>query len=756
MQPSFAAGEFSPAMRRRIDFAKYAVGADTLENLIVLPQGGFQARPGTKCITTSRDYTKMSRLVRFVFSLTQAYVLEFGDYYMRAFMNGGIVCSSGTTPYEMATPYPIADVWDLKFEQSADVLFVTHPKYKERKITRLAHNSWTIATMDFVRAPLMIENTTDTTITVSNASASQWMSKGEAVTVTASAGIFSPQHVGSIWGIRYRAFTNTAMYNISSGVAHESTALPVLGNWSVTLIAGNAGMNSSPVLVMKSIDGGTTWFKIKTAFSPLTSGSSLEVTGSEAEECLIKTTKTAVDDTGMIMIDIAGQYSWAYFKITGYTSPTSVTAEMQQTFSSGSIPFKTWAEAAWSDYRGWPRAATFFQNRWMHGGNECGPNSYWASVVDDYNNNKVSIDQVEDEAIADRLPSREVNAIEWMVPMQDLVVLTGDSEWTISPSSTTGVFSYKQKIVHQRTANGCSGNVKPVVIGDSVVFLKKNANKVQGLSYSDSSGYVSTELSVLADHLFSGYTVVDWAYQQSPNSILWCVRSDGALLSFTYMREQDVWAWSHHYTDGQFESVAVIPGNTQDDVYLQVKRLVNGSYVRYIELMAARDTTSEDSYCGLDCSAEGNYAPGGTTTVSGLSYLEGKQVKVIADGIDVGLKTVTNGVITLNKSANHVRVGLDFTWLFKSLSIDSSVDTKKVISSVTISLIDSQGGEAGTEIGGMFNKLPYPGTDLFTGDLVDVVVPSSPDYDGRVVLRGSGASPFWCIAVTPKVTRGGN
>ncbi len=755
MQPSFAAGEFSPAMRRRIDFAKYAVGADTLENLIVLPQGGFQARAGTKKIAAVKNSVYKSRIVRFVFSLTQAYVLEFGNYYMRVYMDGGVVCSSGTTPYELATPYPIADVWSLKFEQSADVLFVTHPKYQERRITRLGHANWTISTTDFKSSPLMQENSTGTTITLSNASASQWLAKDSTVNVTASTGIFNAGHVGSIWGIRYRAFTQSSFYSLARGAAFDSDWFRVIGNWTVTVLAGEGDINNSPLIIWKSIDGGTTWFKIKTIPASITNGSSVEAAGSESDECLIKITKTAADDGGTVTVDIAGQYSWACFKIATYSSPTSVTAVMQHTFSGGSIAYKTWAEAAWSDYRGWPRAATFFQNRWLHGGTEYGPNSYWASLVDDYSNNTVSIDQVEDEAISDRLPSREVNAIEWLVPTQDLLVLTGDSEWTISPSSTTGVFSYKQKIVHQRTANGCSGNVKPAVIGDTVVFLKKNANKVQGLSYSDSNGYVSTELSVLADHLFSGYTIVDWAYQQCPNSILWCVRSDGALLSFTYMREQDVWAWSHHYTDGQFESVAVIPGDVQDDVYLQVKRLINGSYVRYVEMMAARDTTSEDTYCGLDCSADATY-PAGTTTISGLGYLEGKQVKVIADGIDVGLKTVTNGAIALNKSANHVRVGLDFTWLFKSLSIDSSVDTKKVISSVTVSVIDSQGGEAGTEIGGMFNKLPYPGTDLYTGDLVDIVVPSSPEYDGRVVLRGSGASPFWCIAVTPKVTRGGN
>jgi len=809
MQPSFAGGEFAPSMRRRVDFAKYQVAADTMENLIVLPQGGFQARTGTQYIYSTKTAANKARLVPFSFSITQAYILEFGDYYMRVIKDGGLVekttsdtsawatstayaisdfvvesslvyrcivahtSSSTTEPgtgtdwatywvqnsiYELYLPFSIDEIWNLKFEQSADTLIVTNPSYQRRLITRTGHAVWTISTATETKSPLMTENTTTTTLTLSNSSSDTWLYKDASVTVTASSAVFDSSHVGSVWGIRYRAYAANYSGTLPLSTDYTSDSYRTIGDWTCTIKPdSSAQLDSVPVYIEKSIDEGSTWFKLNTVLYQSGDTSVTQITGSEDDECLLRVTHASTSaDYGTYTFEVTGTQMWCYFKITAYTSSTVVTATLQTNFNKGGSAYKSWAEGCWSDYRGWPRCGTFFQNRWIAGGNSYGPNSYWASTVDDYYENVVSIDQVEDESINDRLPSREVNAIEWLVPTQDLVVLTSDSEWTISPSSTSGVFSYKEKIVHQRTATGASSNCKPVIIGDSVVYLKRCSNKVQGLSYTDANGYGSTELSVLADHLFTGYTITDWAYQQNPNSILWCVRSDGALLSFTYMKEQDVWAWTHHVTDGSFESVACIPGDTQDDVYFIVNRTVNGSTVRYIEMLAERDVTDETTYIGLDCSATATRTTA-STSITEIDWLIGKSVKVIADGVDIGYKTVSStGTITLDKEATTVTVGLDFTWLFKSLSIDSGIDRKKIINSVTVSVIDSKGGMAAAGEDYDFKSLPYKETGFSTEDLVDVNLNASYEDDGRVVLKGSGASPFWCIAITPKVTSGGN
>ncbi|MBP2635055.1 MAG: hypothetical protein H6Q72_962 [Firmicutes bacterium] len=755
MQPSFAAGELAPALRRRTDLQKYAIGADTIKNMVVLPQGGLQARIGTKYVASVKAPLNSTRLVSFAYNTAQAYILEFGDYYVRFFMDGAqiVVSDTDSTPYEVATPYPVADIWKLKFEQSADTLYIIHPDYIPRLLTRTDHNAWTLTVGDFEFGPLNNENSTTKRITLSNSDGDTWLYEGETVTATASTGLFKEEHIGSIWGIRYRAFNGTETYTISSGVAFTSDVFRVLGDWTVTIRAYGADMNNSNTTIYKSVDDGSTWFKIKTIVANIQDGSTYSVTGSEDDECLIKISKPAAEDSGSITIDLSGQYSWCYFKITGYTSTTVATAVMQNNFNKGGTPFKTWAEGAWSSYRGWQNSVTFFQNRLMFGGNDNYPNTYWASCVDDYYNNVVSIDQVEDESIQDRLPSRQVNAIEWMIPMQDLIVLTQDSEWTISPSTTTGIFSYKSKIVKQRGSSGCNGSVKPVVITDTVIFLRRNANKVQGLTYTDANGYSSSELSIMADHLFSGYTIKKWAYQQNPNSILWCVRSDGALLSFTYMPEQDVWAWSHHDTDGLFEDVEVIPGDAQDEVYFIVNRTINGSTCRYIEMLAERDVTSRETYWGVDCGASQSYDMA-TTTVSDLDFLEGKSIRVFADGVNVGKKTVSSGVITLDKAASYVMVGLDYDWLVKTLSIDSGIDRKKSINSVTVSVVDSYGGEIMSNEIDLPIKLPYPGTEYYTGDLIDVIASATWDYPGQVIIQGTGYDPMHIVAITPKVSYG--
>ena len=146
----FNAGELSPKVFGRTDLDKWQAGCRTLLNFVPLPQGGAQRRPGWEYITTSKAATV--RLIPFIFSNTQAYVLEFTDKVMRVFMKGGIVLSGGVT-YEMVTTYAAADLGALQFCQSYDTLIITHPGYAPAKITRTAHDSWTIADIVFTAPP---------------------------------------------------------------------------------------------------------------------------------------------------------------------------------------------------------------------------------------------------------------------------------------------------------------------------------------------------------------------------------------------------------------------------------------------------------------------------------------------------------------------------------------------------------------------------------------------------------------------------
>jgi hypothetical protein len=158
IQPSFAAGMLSRRMRGRIDLQQYAAGAEDLTNMVVLPQGGATKRSGTYHVTTAK--AGRVRLVPFVVSSVVAYVLEFGDLYFRVYRNRGQVQASGV-PQEVATPYGLAHLRELKFAQSADVAYVFHGSYQTRKITRSAAGVFSIAPVAFENGPFGPENTGD-------------------------------------------------------------------------------------------------------------------------------------------------------------------------------------------------------------------------------------------------------------------------------------------------------------------------------------------------------------------------------------------------------------------------------------------------------------------------------------------------------------------------------------------------------------------------------------------------------------------
>ena len=147
---SFVSGEFSAKMDGRVDFEKYSSGTKTLQNFLVHPQGAATRRVGTQFIAEVKNSTKKVRLIPFEFSTTQTYILEFGDQYMRVYKDKGQVLSSGS-PFEISTPYLEAELFDLKFAQSADVLYICHPNHDVRKLSRTGHTNWTLATVSFTQ-----------------------------------------------------------------------------------------------------------------------------------------------------------------------------------------------------------------------------------------------------------------------------------------------------------------------------------------------------------------------------------------------------------------------------------------------------------------------------------------------------------------------------------------------------------------------------------------------------------------------------
>lgn len=190
-QTNFTGGIWSPLLDGRTDLAKYGNSVKRLENMIVWPQGAAQNRPGLRYIAGTKTNAKLSRLINFEFSVTQAYILEFGDQYIRFYKDQAQITSGGS-PYEISSPYLEADLAAIKFCQSADVLYLFHPGYATRKLSRTAHTAWTLSTINWRSQPISEQALLPAaTLTLGAVS-------GSAVTFTAGSGVFLSGDVGRL------------------------------------------------------------------------------------------------------------------------------------------------------------------------------------------------------------------------------------------------------------------------------------------------------------------------------------------------------------------------------------------------------------------------------------------------------------------------------------------------------------------------------------------------------------------------------
>ena len=241
---NFTGGELSPRLDGRNDLQKYSTGCKTLENMIIFPHGSAARRSGTQFVSEVKDSTKETRLIPFEFSTTQTYILEFGNQYIRFFKDNGQILSSGS-PYEISSPYLEAELFDIKFAQSADVMYLCHPNHPAKKLSRTGHTSWSLTSVDFTDGPYMDENISSTTITTS----AHTVGTGRTLTASSTTGIndntgFQTTDVGRL--IRFRdgygkitARTSTTVVTIE--ILEDMGSSSSSANWSLGAFSETTG-----------------------------------------------------------------------------------------------------------------------------------------------------------------------------------------------------------------------------------------------------------------------------------------------------------------------------------------------------------------------------------------------------------------------------------------------------------------------------------------------------------------------------------
>ena len=662
LQESFNAGEFSPLVAARVRFEKYQNAVQYSLNMIPLVQGGMTRRSGTMFVNEVKSSANKTRLVQFEYSVTQAYILEFGNEYIRFYKDRGIIESAPSTPYEVVTTYTTAQLFDLKFTQSADILYITHPDHPPRKLSRTGHTSWTLTDIDLKDGPYLPTNNTSTTITPSGTTGS--------VTLTASTSIFAATDVGRLVRIK-----------------HSST--------------------------------------------------------------------------------------WGYAKITAYSSGTSVTATVGSNFGATSAS-ADWRLGLWSATTGYPSCVTFFEDRLFFAGNALRPQRIDGSVVGDYENFAPTATDglvADDNAIAVSLNANDVNVIRWMIDDEKgLLIGTVSGEWIVRPSSLNEAITPTNIAAKRSTAFG-SANIQAIRTGKASIYVQRAGRKLRELAYVyEVDGFRSPDMNVLSDHILEG-GVTEIAYQQEPYSVVWCVRNDGQLVGLTYERDQDVVGWHRHIIGGSFgsgdavvESVAVIPTPTgdADEVWMIVKRTIDGATKRYVEYMTPKfdAATAVDAFfvdSGL------TYDGAATSTISGLDHLEGETLSVLADGASHPDVVVASGAVTLNRASSVVHLGLPYESDIETLRIEAGAQDgtaqgkTKRIHRVTIRIYRTLGLQFGPNESNM-DVLPFRTSAdtmgnppaLFTGDK-SVNWNDGYNTSGVMYFRQSQPLPFTLLGIMPQL-----
>jgi hypothetical protein len=443
------------------------------------------------------------------------------------------------------------------------------------------------------------------------------------------------------------------------------------------------------------------------------------------------------------------------------------TADNNWTFSTASITGSP-SPALNDTTNNYPSVVTFFEQRLVFGATNNNPQTLWFSKNGDYEN--FTTGTGDDDALVYTIASNQVNAIRYLSATRVLTIGTTGGEYVLTATSDGPVTPTTTLI--RKYSNYGSAAVEPVQVADVTLFVQRGGRKVREFRYVGDinvSAYQAPDITIVAEHITAG-GLSAFAYQQEPDGVIWAVRADGTLLGVTYRREEEVVAWHKHVIGGEFsggqavvESIATLPSDTgEDELYMIVKRTINGVTKRYVEQMRPFNfggvtTGAFFVDCGL------RYEGTATGTLSGLYHLEGETVTVLANGATHPDREVTGGGITLAYNSTTAAVGYNYTSSMQTMRIEAgsadgtSQGKPKRIHAVTLRLLETVGIEVGNSSNEndrvFFRDSSMPmdqAVPLFTGDK-DIEFPGGYDDDDRLYVRQTQPLPMSVLALFPRM-----
>lgn len=660
-QFGFNTGQISPRIFTNSDSKEYQTALASSSNVLIGPTGFATWRPGTKYVAAAKSNSVKSYLFPFKYNNSTSYILEFTNTKIRFYKNQGQLGA----PYEVTTTYTEAECATLSIAQSYDTLYIACPTKSPKKLVRSGDTSWALSDISFDEWPYLTQNSTTTTLALSGTSGS--------VTVTASAATFASTDVGR--RIRYLSGpddSDSVLYS-SPGASQKYFDIPFFPQTSSDVeVYRIATDGSKTALTYNSGTLAADDFKI-------TSGQVLIYAALSSGQQLIVQRKNTCSGI------------WGTLLITAYTDSTHVTATVEYPVS-GSNASIYWRLGAWSDTTGWPSLVKFFGQRLWWAKTTSNPNGVAYSAIEDFENYSPDTDDKTGQITSSTggfvilADITSVNSME----VGDSLLMGGDG----------GLVSVSESVSFSKEDPTDISEIVATKSNNEVIFVDYNKKKIYSVQYTFASqSYKTNDITALADNLFETYSISQIAVQKSPIPTLWVLRSNGSLCSCTLGATPK---WTEHTIGGTspvVESIAVIPYNNADELWICITRNISGTK-RYVEVLTQPFFNDSKDTCIFSDSAL-QYSGGSTSTITGLDHLEGQTVEIMQNGAYGGTKVVSSGSITLNSACTKATVGLAYNKNFTTVPLDSgkqngpAIGTPSRIGAIIFDVYETDGLKVG-------------------------------------------------------------
>lgn len=681
-----------------------------------------------------------------------------------------------TTPYSISSPYTSAQAFQVHVTQSADVMYMAHPDIHPKKLSRLDTLNWLLVDVPFVCGPFLDENITAASLVGfarlgGTARSEYYFPAGATGTLTASGTgnePFNSNMVDALWLVKHTRDND----NDTDTFAKDTNVVPTLITYAsgAIFIKGDATASFEPIATGKMAqlwrkEGNGNWQSYR-SFRGATSFSWTE----DEDDVLYAMTRS--DNTINGTLTAKNQFNRGVVKITGFTSSTVVTVKvvdkvLSNNTNDNAVTTPMWAEGAWSDYRGYPRTVTFFEDRLWWASSTNNPDTLWSSQSGDYENMEFSSLGLDNDAIIAPINDNEVSQIQWMQARQVMAVGAANKEYRFGASNIEDPATPSDRKATPQTGFS-SGDIQPVILNDTIFFFQRNGKKLGAMKFdSVTENFDVDDATLLAYKLFDS-APTNIAVQRVPDSLIWTVRTDGIMPTFTFEPKEEVSGWARQIfgnsadvdiQTGYVESVAVIHGSAEDEVWVCVRRVINTATVYYVEKFKARDWGSDiEDACFVDSAV--TYDGGSVATVTAV-HLKGETVSVFADGVvfDDAVANVSTGVVTLKldtvaTNAEVVQLGIPYTMKVRTMRLSlpqsPTVQTRiKRIHSTVVRYIRSLLGSAGQEYGGTEYLQPIEAT--YSTESQDTpqdnrLTKGGFTEDAYTVIVSDKPVPFTCLA----------